>query len=75
MFDGAPGAVHAGSPPEAKVAFYRTLFAARQDVYAVRWDNARSGRSGWMPAVRGGWRRWVPAEQCEYLPLTPVNST
>src|SRR5438445_6763058 len=47
MFDAAPGAVHVGSPAEAKVAFYAALFAARPDVYAVRWENARSGKSGW----------------------------
>lgn len=70
MFDAAPGAVHAGSSPEAKVAFYAALFAARTDAYAVRWENVRSGRSGWMPAVRGGWRRGLPADQRVYLPLT-----
>ena len=51
FFDTAPGAVHAGSTPAQKVAFFRALFAARTDVYAVRWENARSGKSGWMPAV------------------------
>ena len=52
IFDAAPGTIHAGSLPATKVAFFRTLFAARTDVYAVRWENARSGKSGWMPAVR-----------------------
>jgi hypothetical protein len=70
IFDAAPGAVHAGSPPAMKVAFFRALFAARTDVYAQRWENARSRRSGWMPAVRGGWRRGVAASEREYLPLT-----
>jgi superfamily II DNA or RNA helicase len=71
IFDTAPGAVHAGSPPAAKVAFYAAMFAARSDAYAARWENARTGRSGWMPAVRGRWRRGIPAAQREYLPLTP----
>src|SRR5689334_9353677 len=57
IFDSEPGGVHAGSPPSAKVAFYATLFTARTDAYAVRWDNSRLGKGGWMPAVRGGWRR------------------
>ena len=70
MFDADPGMVDASSAPAAKVAFYAALFAARRDAYAVRWQNARSGSSGWMPAVRGGWRRGVPAAQREYLPLT-----
>jgi hypothetical protein len=70
VFDGEPGLVHAGSPASAKVAFYASLFPARPDVYAVRWENARTGRAGWVPAVRGGWRKSVPAAEREYLPLT-----
>jgi len=70
IFDAAPGAVGVDSSPAAKVAFYAALFGARTDVYALRWDNARTGRSGWMPAVRGGWRKGVPASEREYLPLT-----
>jgi hypothetical protein len=31
MFDAAPGAVDASSPPQVKVAFYAALFAARTD--------------------------------------------
>jgi superfamily II DNA or RNA helicase len=71
IFESAPGGVNAGSPPAAKVAFYAALFAARTDAYAIRWDNRRSGKGGWMPAVRGGWRRGLPPEQREYLALTP----
>jgi len=70
MFDAAPGSVHVGSSPETKVAFFAALFGARTDVYAVRWENRRSGKAGWMPAVRGGWRRGVPTGQRDYLPLT-----
>jgi hypothetical protein len=43
IFDAQPGPVHAGSPAAAKVAFFATLFGARRDVYALRWENARSG--------------------------------
>jgi superfamily II DNA or RNA helicase len=46
------------------------MFAARNDVHAIRWENARTGRSGWMPAVRGGWRKQVTPGSREYLPLT-----
>jgi superfamily II DNA or RNA helicase len=70
IFDVAPGSVHAGSSAAAKVSFFSALFGARTDVYAVRWENSRSGKAGWMPAVRGGWRRGMPASQREYLPLT-----
>ena len=70
IFDGPPGLVDAASSPETKVAFFASMFAARSDVHAVRWENARTGRSGWMPAVRGGWRKGVAPGSREYLPLT-----
>lgn len=62
--------MHAGSPPEVKVGFFGALFAARTDLYAVRWENARTGQKGWLPAVRGGWRKGVPHPERDYLPLT-----
>jgi superfamily II DNA or RNA helicase len=68
IFDAPPGPVDNRSSPEKKLAFYRALFAARPDVYAVRWENRRSGKSGWMPAARGGWRKG--AARRDYLPLT-----
>ena len=70
IFDGPAAMVDAASSPRAKVDFFASMFAARSDVYAVRWENARTGRSGWMPAVRGGWRKGVAAGSREYLPLT-----
>ena len=54
-----------------KVALFGALFVARTDVYAVRWENARRGKAGWLPAVRGGWRKGVPHTERDYLPLTP----
>ena len=57
LFLDRPGPVTASSSGPDKVRFFRTLFAARTDVYAIRWENARTGRSGWSPAVEGGWRK------------------
>jgi hypothetical protein len=70
-FDRAPGPGDASSSPQAKVQFYAALFGARRDVYAIRWENARSGKSGWMPAVQGGWRKGSKSSDHRYLPLTP----
>ena len=53
----------ARSSSQAKVEFYAALFGARRDVYAMRWENARTGKSGWMPAVEGGWRKGTPAAE------------
>lgn len=57
FFDGQPGPVNRQSPPETKVGFFAALFAARTDIYATRWENSRAGKAGWLPAVRGGWRK------------------
>jgi hypothetical protein len=57
LFLDRPGMVTAASTPKEKVRFFRALFAAREDVYATRWENARTGKSGWVPAVAGGWRK------------------
>jgi len=70
LFEASPGSVDRLSAPAVKVEFYGALFAARRDVYAVRWENARTGKSGWVPAVRGGWRKGARQEDREYLPLT-----
>jgi hypothetical protein len=58
-----------GSPREAKLGLFRSLFAGRDDVYALRWENERTGKAGWGPAVRGGWRNARRPDR-EHLPLT-----
>jgi superfamily II DNA or RNA helicase len=61
--------VDAGSPAEAKMALLRSLFGARSDVFATRWENQSTGKSGWSPAVRGGWSARKRINK-DYLPLT-----
>ncbi|WP_102145509.1 DEAD/DEAH box helicase [Mycobacterium hubeiense] len=68
---GAPEApVSMTSAPDDKIRFYLDLFRCRSDVYALRWENRRDGRSGWMPAIRGYWRKGMPRADAPYLPLT-----
>ena len=67
LFLDRPGPVTAASSGPDKVRFFRALFAARTDVYAIRWENVRTGRSGWSPAVEGGWRKGTTRP---YLRLT-----
>ncbi len=45
----------------------RRLFRGRDDVYAVRWENASSGKSGYAPAIAGGRSRQGPKS---HLPLS-----
>jgi len=39
-----------------KVALFRQLFRGRTDVYPVRWESKRSGKSGYAPACANEWR-------------------
>ncbi|MDG4816987.1 hypothetical protein O7628_15940 [Micromonospora sp. WMMD956] len=65
-----PGLVTMASPTQDKLALFADRFRARADVYAVRWDNARTGAAGWMPAVAGGWRKGMDRRGAAHLPRT-----
>ena len=65
-----PGMVTMLSPVADKLHLFTGLFAARTDLYAVRWENDRTGAAGWMPAVRGGWRKGMRRSDASYLPLS-----
>ncbi|GAB2845572.1 hypothetical protein GCM10027200_52180 [Lentzea nigeriaca] len=69
FFEAHPGPVDRQSAPDVKVDFFAALFAARTDIYATRWENTRTGKAGWLPAVRGGWRKGVRHEDPDHLPL------
>ena len=60
--------IESTAPFDDKVALLRQLFGARSDVFAMRWENASTGKSGWSPAVRGGWSHQRAKK--EYLPLS-----
>jgi hypothetical protein len=68
-----PGLVTIGSSSADKLALYRSLFRARADVYAVRWENPRAGKAGWMPAVAGGWRKGTDRSTIEVQRSTTVT--
>jgi len=61
-------AVDGHSSPEAKIGLFRSLFGGRGDVYAARWENERSGKSGWSPVVVGGPANARRPDR-EYVPL------
>jgi hypothetical protein len=57
------------SPPDVKLALFRTLFAGRDDVYATAWVSAKSGRKGWSPAEVDPFGKRPEADR-QFLPLT-----
>jgi len=46
---------------EQRIALFRSLFHGRDDVYAVRWENA-DARSGYMPKADRDWKAYLRAK-------------
>lgn len=40
---------------EQKVALFRRLFRGRTDVYPIRWESQKTGKSGYAPACANEW--------------------
>ena len=55
----ATGTLTAAAQPAEKIAFFAGLFAGRLDVFPVRWENAKTGRSGYAPACANEWLKGV----------------
>jgi hypothetical protein len=51
--------VTASSAGSEKVALFRRLFAGRLDVVPVRWENVKTGRSGYAPACANEWVKGI----------------
>jgi superfamily II DNA or RNA helicase len=46
--------VTAASSTAEKIALFRSRFVGRTDAFALPWTSRKTGKSGWSPAVRGG---------------------
>jgi hypothetical protein len=46
-------------PAARKVELFRSLFRGREDVFAVRWENAAKHRAGYAPRCANEWRRGI----------------
>jgi len=67
------------SPPIAKIELFRSLFHGRTDIYPVRFESRKTGRTGYAPACANEWVRGVcekPRIKCADCPnrrLLPVT--
>lgn len=67
----ADAAVTNNSPSIEKIGLFRRLFAGRPDVFPVRWENRRAGRSGYSPACSNEWAKGIcgkPKVKCGECP-------
>jgi superfamily II DNA or RNA helicase len=62
-----------------KVDLFRLLFRGRDDVFPLRWQNAKTGKSGYAPACNNEWVRGIcgkPRIKCSNCPnqaFVPVS--
>ena len=49
--------INNSSPPEVKIALFRSLFRGREDLYAKRFESKKTGKSGYQPVCRNEWVR------------------
>jgi hypothetical protein len=57
--------------PADKIALFQRLFAGRTDVFPLRRENSRDGRSGYAPACANEWKRGIcgkPQVKCGECP-------
>jgi len=67
----APGALDRVLTANEKIALFRSLFRGRADVFPVRWENPKNGKSGYSPACDNGWRKGLcgkPKIKCSGCP-------
>jgi len=68
-----------GLSTDKKVALFRRLFRGRNDVYALRWESTRSGKSGYAPACANEWRPGIcekpriKCADCDHRRFLPVT--
>lgn len=54
-----------------KIALFRSFFRGREDVFPRRWENAKSGKTGYSPVCRNEWVREIcgkPQIKCAECP-------
>lgn len=66
------------SPSEKKIALFRSLFVGREDVFARRWVQRKTGKSGYQPVCKNEWtnlcdKRANKCASCSHRELLPVT--
>ena len=63
-----------------KVVFFRKLFMGREDVFARRFDNTKTGKKGYSPVCENQWQagicrlaKGVKCSACEYRRFVPYS--
>ena len=74
-------AAHHESPPEQKIALFRSLFRGREDVYPRRFESRTSGKTGYSPVCANEWvagiceKPHVKCATCQHRQFLPVTNS
>lgn len=67
------------SPQEEKIRLFRSLFKGREDVFPRRFENSKTGKSGYAPVCRNEWQAGIcqkpkiACQECNFRAFTQVN--
>lgn len=67
------------SPQEEKIKLFRSLFNGREDVFPRRFENSRTGKSGYAPVCRNEWQSGIcqkpkiSCQECNFRDFVAVN--
>lgn len=71
--------VTAASPSEDKITLFRCLFRGREDVFPLRWQNDKTGKSGYAPVCSNEWARGIcqkpriKCSECRHQAFVPIS--
>ena len=67
------------SPQEEKIKLFRSLFKGREDVFPRRFENTKTGKSGYAPVCRNEWvagicqKPKIACQDCNFRAFVPVS--
>lgn len=67
------------STSSEKIAFFRSLFKGREDLYPQRFENRKTGKAGYSPACGNEWVRGIcekpkiKCSECRHRCFLPIN--
>ena len=74
------GPMNKNSGLDERITLYMSLFHGRDDVYAYRWENQKTGKTGYSPACENIWKPGIcplpkmKCPQCDHASYSPYTA-
>lgn len=65
--------IDANSAAQEKIAFFLSLFRGRESLYARRYYNLKTGKSGYVPTCQNEWKPGVCEKGRKSVPIAPTG--